>query len=183
MEVNSFDKKNKVLTVEEVNSKKNTYDITNSPDNWSNFEYFTDSNNLLYAKSNYSGRGVQHTVYIKKDNRWLQILHAMGNSIQLAFDSYNNLYVLEDTFRENVDGKKLSGFYSPILLYKIYNSEIIKAKEDVELLDNSHIIGSFDELSETKYLYPIKVSPNGSKVLFFKYKNNKYSLYQVNIRR
>ncbi|MFN4149710.1 MAG: hypothetical protein ACK4IX_02105 [Candidatus Sericytochromatia bacterium] len=165
--IHSFITKDSKIKEIECSQVNNPYIVSNSISTDSQFLYlvfFTSNSRKLY-------------IYINKEWREsYSVNYESREDFDIAIDKNNNLLLFRPQKIYNIDGNDISNFYSPVLLFKIPEKDILNNK-NIVLDDKKYLIGEISDFYS--YSSVIDLSEDEKKLFILKEKK----LYSVEIRK
>lgn len=158
------DSKTQEIECEQINSP---YTVSNS---------ISSDNNILYLVFFISHK-IKLYIYINKEwKEFYSVDYESRENFDITLDKDNNLILFRPQKTYNIDGDDISNFYSPVLLFKIPEKDILHNK-NISLDDKKYLIG---EISDSySYSSVIGLSEDEKKLFLLKEGN----LYSVEIRK
>lgn len=136
------------------------------------------SNDLIYL-TGLTHTGSYNKLYIYLNKEWKEFYsvdYESRETFDITLDKDNNLILFRSQKTYNIDGQDISKFYSPVLLFKIPEKDILNNK-NISLDDKKYLVGQISD--SYSYSSVIGLSENQKKLFLLKEDN----LYSVEIRK
>lgn len=132
---------------------------------------FLDYEGTFYSLRNESldSYSEDYSLYVRVENKWKKIIDGtlIHHLLNISIDKNNNVYIVEDFFRQNLDGDVIS-FGDPYLIHKISKEKILEIKEPLALYKKEFVIGELSGKDLMDIRNSIIVSKDGKYLYGFR---------------
>ncbi|MEK7434086.1 MAG: hypothetical protein AABZ74_13200 [Cyanobacteriota bacterium] len=145
---------------------------------------FLDYEGTFYSLRNESldSYSEDYSLYVRVENKWKKIIDGtlIHHLLNISIDKNNNVYIVEDFFRQNLDGDIMSNSYQPPLIHKISKKNILELKEPLALYKKEFVIAELYGDDSIVSEHSIIVSEDGNRLYGFNQFNSN-NIVKVNI--